>query len=114
MRARELRFKLEKLTLLAGLVCAVPGCAVYSTYHKCGFSGCPGDARITAEVTHRFGAYPSLQPPNLIRVQTLDRVVYLTGQVNTDTARGLADSVALQAAGAARVVDGISIEYTGR
>jgi len=113
MRTEPFHLKLPSLALVVGLTCALPGCAVFNVYNKCGFAGCPGDARITADVVARFRSYTTLQPPNLIRVQTLDRVVYLTGQVNTDTARDLADSVALQAAGAARVVDTISIEYAG-
>ena len=87
-----------------------PGCAVY---RKCGFGGCSGDAKITAEVTELFRRYPELEPPNLIYVQTLDRVVYLTGQVNTETERDLAKSVAWEAAGVRQVVDSINLSYQG-
>ena len=93
--------------ILAGNLCA---CAVY---RKCGFAGCPGDARITAEVTALFEQYPELEPPNLIYVQTLDRVVYLTGQVNTETELELAQSLALRVAGVARVVNSINTGYQG-
>ena len=87
------------------------GCAVY---RKCGLSGCPGDARITADVRTRLNQYPELEPPNLIYVQTLDHVVYLTGQVDTDTERLLAKSVALEAGGVTRVVNSINLSYQGR
>jgi osmotically-inducible protein OsmY len=93
--------------ILAGNLCA---CAVY---RKCGFAGCPGDARITAEVTAQFARYPELEPPNLISVQTLDRVVYLTGQVNTETELELAQSLALRVAGVTRVVNSINTGYQG-
>jgi osmotically-inducible protein OsmY len=94
--------------MLAGSLCA---CAVY---RKCGFDGCPGDAKITAEVRVLFNQYPALKPPNLLYVQTLDQVVYLTGQVNTDTERDLAQSVALHVVGVTRVVNSINTGYQGR
>jgi osmotically-inducible protein OsmY len=94
--------------ILAGSLCA---CAVY---RKCGFAGCPGDANITANVRALFNQYPALEPPNLIYVQTLDHVVYLTGQVNTDAERILAKSVALQAVGVTQVVNSINLGYQGR
>jgi osmotically-inducible protein OsmY len=94
--------------ILAGSLSA---CAVY---RKCGFAGCPGDADITANVRAVFNQYPVLEPPNLVYVQTLDRVVYLTGQVNTDPERVLAKSVALQVPGVRRVVNSINLAYQGR
>ena len=93
--------------ILTGSLC---GCAVY---RKCGWNGCAGDARITADVRARLNQYPELEPPNLIYVQTLDHVVYLTGQVNTDTERMLAKSVALEAAEVNRVVNSINLSYQG-
>jgi osmotically-inducible protein OsmY len=90
---------------------ALPACAAY---RKCGFAGCPGDARITAEVRALIEHYPALNPPNSVRVQTLDHVVYLTGEVNTDLERSMAESVALAVAGVTRVVNSISLGYGGR
>ena len=84
---------------------ALAGCAAYE---KCGFQGCPGDAKISAEVQALIGQHPALQPPNLIYVQTLDRVVYLNGMVDTSTERLLAESVAQAAPGVRRVVDSIA------
>ena len=92
------------------LTANLAACAVY---RKCGFAGCPGDAQITAEVTSLFNQYPVLEPPNLVYVQTLDRVVYLTGQVNTETERELAESLASHAAGVTRVVNSINMGYQG-
>jgi len=74
----------------------------------------PGDAKITAEVRALIEHYPALNPPNSVRVQTLDHVVYLTGEVNTDLERSMADSVALAVAGVTRVVNSISLGYGGR
>jgi osmotically-inducible protein OsmY len=84
----------------------LPGCAAYK---KCGFAGCPGDAEITAQVRALFDQYPVLKPPNLLEVQTLDHVVYLNGVVDTDLERQMAESVAHEAKGVARVVNSIGL-----
>jgi osmotically-inducible protein OsmY len=85
---------------------ALPGCA---TYTKCGFGGCPGDADITAQVHALFDQYPALEPPNLLQVQTLDHVVYLTGVVDTDLERQMAESVAHEAKGVRKVINSIGL-----
>jgi len=87
-------------------ICATSGCAVY---RKCGFTGCPGDAQITAAVQARLREHPAVEPPNLIRVQTLDQVVYLYGVVDTELERYIAESAARETPGVARVVDSIDI-----
>jgi len=88
--------------LLTGIL---PGCA---TFRKCGFSGCAGDADITAQVKALLVQH-SLQPPNLIQVQTLDHVVYLSGLVNSDTERLTAQSAALEAPGVSKVINSIGL-----
>jgi len=85
---------------------ALASCATYS---KCGLHGCAGDAQITAEVERLLGQHAALGPPNIVHVQTSDRVVYLSGQVNTDMQRQEAASVAGEAEGVARVVNSITI-----
>jgi hypothetical protein len=97
------------LALALALISGAPGCAVYGTYKKCGFAGCPGDATITADVRALFDRHPALQPPNLLNVQTLDHVVYLSGVVDTDLERQMAQSVALEAPGVVRVVNSIGV-----
>jgi osmotically-inducible protein OsmY len=98
------------LTFALVLTAALGGCAVY---RKCGLRGCPGDEKITGEVRAQLDQYPALDAPNTVRVQTLDRVVYLYGQVDTDLERQLAESVAGNAAGGARVVNSIAISNVG-
>jgi osmotically-inducible protein OsmY len=85
---------------------ALTGCA---TYRKCGFDGCPGDAKITADVRALLDQYPALEGSNTVYVQTLDHAVYLSGLVDTPFQRQFAQSVALQAPGAARVVNMIGV-----
>jgi len=85
---------------------ALSGCA---TYRKCGFAGCPGDAKITAEVRTLVDQHPALGGSNTVYVQTLDRVVYLNGLVDTPFQRQMAQSVALEAPGVARVVNMIAV-----
>ena len=99
------------LALALILIGALPACAEYS---KCGYAGCPGDAKITADIQALIRQYPALEPPNSVRVQTLDHVVYLTGEVNTDRERAMAESVALAVAGVKRVVNTISLSDVGR
>lgn len=97
------RYAFAFALLVAG---AVGGCA---TYRKCGFAGCPGDAKITAEVRTLVDQHPALGGSNTVYVQTLDRVVYLNGLVDTPFQRQMAQSVALQAPGVARVVNMIGV-----
>ena len=104
----------RRICVAASIYILAAGLGGCSVYRKCGFSGCPGDARITADVRVLFSHYPELDPPNLVYVQTLDQVVYLTGQVNTDPERILAQSVARQVPGVRQVVNSINLEYQGR
>jgi len=102
------------LVFVIVLAVILPGCAAYSAYSKCGPSGCPGDGEITVEVQALLNQHPALGPPNQIYVRTLDRVVYLTGQVATDLQRETAESVAHEASGVSRVVNTIALTYAGR
>jgi osmotically-inducible protein OsmY len=106
MRRPKLLYSLVLAVILSGL----PACAVY---RKCGFAGCPGDAKVTAEVESVFGEHAALGPPNLIRVQTLDHVVYLTGEVSTDLQRSIAESFARQVPEVSKVVNSIGVTYEG-
>lgn len=95
-------------TLSIGLLVsgALLGCAPFKKY---GFEECPGDATIASAVEARLSRHPVLEPPNLLRVQTHDRVVYLYGLLDTDLERELAESVALETPGVRRVVNSIGI-----
>jgi osmotically-inducible protein OsmY len=103
-----------RLLLVASIVVLSGSLCACRTYEKCGISGCSGDAKITADVEALFHQYPELEPPNLVYVQTLDHVVYLTGQVNTRTESDTASSIALRVAGVKRVVNSINLSYQGK
>ena len=99
---------------IAGLALAsLSGCASYGVARHCG-RGCPADAQIDTRVRSQLAQHPALSAPNQVYVQSLDRVVYLSGQVTTELQRATAESVAREVAGVRRVVDNISIGYQGR
>lgn len=97
------------LVLAAALSAAQCGCAAYRAYEKCGLHGCPGDQQISAAVRARLAGDASMLAPNLIYVQTLDGVVYLSGQVATDLQRASAEQLARDARGVRKVVNIIAI-----
>jgi osmotically-inducible protein OsmY len=82
------------------------GCAAIQ---KCGSSECLQDADIRTAVEARLSQHPELEPPNLLRVQTHDHVVYLYGLVDTAIERETAESVASGTPGVTRVVNSIGI-----
>jgi osmotically-inducible protein OsmY len=101
-----------RLTAIAVILTGVlSGCA---TYRSCGFAGCAGDAQITADIQALIRQHPAIEAPNSVRVSTIDRVVYLYGQVDTEGERETAESLAHEVAGVRRVVDSISFSYQGR
>jgi hypothetical protein len=86
------------------LTAVLSGCTLFGTYEKCGFSGCPGDAKITADVVLQLNQCPFMEP-NAISVQTLDHVVYLNGLVRSSLEIGTAESIAVQVPGVRQVVN---------
>ena len=96
--------------LIGGLILIsdFSGCAALE---KCGFAGCPDEAKITTDVNEQFRRHADLSPPNLLNVQTLDHVVYLSGTVSSDLQRYHAEEVARQASDGALIVDTISVNW---
>jgi osmotically-inducible protein OsmY len=67
----------------------------YSTqYRQCGFSECPSDAKISADVNAHFRQRTATEPPNVIYVQTFNHVVYLSGLVDSVSDVDTAEAVA--------------------
>jgi osmotically-inducible protein OsmY len=100
-----------RLLAILALTAMLGACAAYE---KCGFEGCPGDAKIAADVSAAFTHHAELQPPNLIRVQSLDGVVYLYGLVDTDYQLQMAELVAHQVPGVTKVVNSIGLAGNSR
>jgi osmotically-inducible protein OsmY len=96
------------------VVAALSGLSACATYQKCGLTGCPDDRQITTAVQGVIREYPELQGVNIVRVQTLNHVVYLYGQVDTEVERWTAQQAALSVKGVDRVVDSIGFQYEGR
>jgi osmotically-inducible protein OsmY len=97
-------YVLATVLILSGLLL---GCAVE---RKCEAGGCPGDAKITANVQLRINQHPDVGPPDSIHVLTLDQVVYLSGEVSQGLMKQTAEDVARQTPGVTRVVNNISVE----
>jgi hypothetical protein len=100
------RRSLCALAFVLILTDVISGCAAYNTYKKCGFRGCAGDAKITAEILSQFREHSELEP-NAITVQTLDHVVYLNGLVSSNLEIATAESIARQVPGVTRVVSSV-------
>jgi osmotically-inducible protein OsmY len=92
--------------LAAVVLVSLAGCASLA---PCGIKGCPDDRRVTAQVRGLLDEHDELGAPNLVTVQTLDRVVYLHGLVDTPYQKELAEALARQAAGTVRVVNLIGV-----
>jgi osmotically-inducible protein OsmY len=100
-----------RLLAILALTGTLGACAAYE---KCGFEGCPGDAKIAAAVSAALTHHAELQPPNLINVQTIDGVVYLYGLVDTDYQLQMAETVAHQVHGVTKVVNSIGLAGNAR
>jgi osmotically-inducible protein OsmY len=96
-------YALSVILLLSGVLL---GCAAE---RKCGSGGCPGDAEITADVQKRLNRHPDLEGVNSINVQTLDHVVYLSGEVSAGLMRETAEEIAKKTPGVTRVEDTIAV-----
>jgi osmotically-inducible protein OsmY len=99
---------LYAMFLLPFLTGALPGCA---EYRECGVGGCPSDEKITASVQARLDQDASFGPPGSIQVQTLNRVVFLNGEVDVGSEKATAASEAKQVRGVTRIVNNIDVQH---
>jgi osmotically-inducible protein OsmY len=102
MKSKPL-YALAVVLLLSG---CLPGCAVE---RKCGLEGCPGDANITANVQASINQHSDIGTE--VHVQTLDRVVYLSGFVSAGEMSETAEAVARHTPGVKRVVNSIGVTH---
>ena len=98
-------YVLTTFLILSGIL---SGCAAE---RKCGPGGCPGDAKITADVQAMINQHTDVGPPNAVHVQTLDHVVYLSGEVSEGNMKETAEAVAKQSPGVTRVVNNIFVGH---
>jgi hypothetical protein len=103
-RRRCLGNRLRALVAAFIVAAALPGCTAFPQS-----SDRAVDQKITADVEGRFRRHPELEAPDLIDVQTINRVVYLNGTVSAGLQREYAESVASGAPGVTKVVNSISV-----
>ena len=92
------------------LLALLPACAAY---RKCGFSGCPGDKEIAAQVEAALRTTPGVSYWD-VQVQSLDQVVYLYGIVDTDPERARIEEAASRASGGKKIVNSIAVRRNGQ
>ena len=76
------------------------GCAAFP---KCNRAACSGDGEINAKIEAKFAQDPEIEP-NAVTVQTVDRKVYLYGEVASVLELYKVNSVAGQVPGVTQVV----------
>jgi osmotically-inducible protein OsmY len=97
---------LYALACILALTGALAGCA---TDRSSG--GKMMDGKITADVQAVINRHSDLGPPNAVRVQTIDHVVYLSGEVSDGNMKQTAESIALHSPGVTRVVNNIAVAH---
>ena len=98
-----------RVIVLAPLLCgALISCAVTQ---QCRVVRCADDSQTTANIQALFDQRSEFKPPNFVYVKTVNHVVYLTGQVNTDLVRENAESIVRENADATRIVNSIALTY---
>ena len=103
MKTSSISTTIGAMLLLGGMA----GCTLFHQLHRCGVDECPADRKITADVEARFQQHSSTQPPNMIYVSTFKGVVYLSGDVDSPSAKQEAELVARQTPGVTDVVNSI-------
>jgi osmotically-inducible protein OsmY len=98
--------------LIPGFLLAVTlsGCSVFP---KCAPENCAVDAQIKQDVDALFAAHTELGPPGTIRVQSINKVVYLHGLVNSDFERQNAEALARGIPNVKDVVNSIAPRGSG-
>jgi hypothetical protein len=99
------------LTLALALLLPAGGCAIHG---RCGGRECAEEAALRLEVEQLFAGHPELRPPNVLYVAVHEHRVTLTGQVNSEYERRLAEAVAHEARGVTEVVNLVALTYSAR
>jgi hypothetical protein len=99
------------LVLAAALTAGLGGCA------GSGLRGpreTPQEAALRQTVEALLGQHPELRPPNLVYVRVVGQRVVLSGLVNSEYARRLAEATAREAAGVTELSDFLGVENVSR
>jgi osmotically-inducible protein OsmY len=91
------------LACVLALAGAVSGCATDQSGDKM------TDAKITTAVRAQINQHSDVGPPDSVRVETREHVVYLSGFVSTGLMKQTAEDLARQTPGVTRVVNEIGI-----
>jgi osmotically-inducible protein OsmY len=100
--------QLSKLGFALIVVACLVGCASL----KCSPENCAADAKITEDVRVIFDQRTEFGPPGSIRVQSINRVVYLSGRVSTDLLVRSADALVETVPNVERVVNSLNASNT--
>jgi osmotically-inducible protein OsmY len=100
--------QLRAIVIFPLMCAALFGCAVT---RECKLDSCAQDSQITANIQSLFDQRAEFKAPNFVYVKTVNHVVYLTGQVNTDLVRENAESIVRDAMDGTRVVNSIALTY---
>jgi osmotically-inducible protein OsmY len=98
-------YTLAVASILAGVLA---GCA---DFRQCGSQDCASDAKLEADVDTKLSQMPELGPPGSIRVQTINHVVYLDGQVDGGLDKRNAEAVVRQISGVEQVENDIDVQH---
>jgi osmotically-inducible protein OsmY len=96
------------LAVASTLAGALAGCA---DFQSCKSQSCAPDAKLTADIETKLNKMPELGPPGSIRVETLNNVVYLDGQVDGGLEKRNAEAVVRQVAGVKQVENDIDVQH---
>jgi osmotically-inducible protein OsmY len=108
---REQTLRITRSGALLGLIALglSSGCTTLGAAQKCGTASCNSDASTTAAVQRSLDRHPEFGPSGQLQVATLNRVVYLYGSVANDLQLAVAQSVASEASGDAKIVSSIAV-----
>ena len=97
-----------------GLALVVASCLSACAEFKCSPEYCASDAIITADVGAVFNKHAEFGAPGTLKVQTINGIVYLNGQVNSEMERRSAEALARQVANVKDVVNSLNARSNAR
>jgi osmotically-inducible protein OsmY len=98
-------YTLAAACTLAGVLA---GCA---DFRQCGSQSCASDAKLAADIKTKLNDMPELGPPGSIRVQTINHVAYLDGEVEGGLDKRNAEAAVRRIPGVAQVENDIDVQH---